>query len=253
MLSCDMTTKERIHYFLGKYQSFWFVAFLIFITAYILILSLMDGHIHIDEIKSYGLILVGYSLALDAIFVRRCFYKKKLRRKATAERKKITKKVKKMLNDPTYQRTKSKTHNILERKETYEVAEILPLIGTPFVDLNGDEVKMNSGRLHTFRNSIYCTCCGLKATYFAKERHGGDLRYHLNLYGIDSDGDEVLFTKDHIVPKSKGGRNSRQNYQTMCSPCNALKGNNHTKKGDQSGADSHSSSTKGQEQRVTSS
>lgn len=30
-------------------------------------------------------------------------------------------------------------------------------------------------------------------------------------------------TKDHIMPKSKGGADSLSNYQTMCLPCNEAK------------------------------
>lgn len=33
----------------------------------------------------------------------------------------------------------------------------------------------------------------------------------------------MLFTKDHIHPRSKGGANSLKNYQPMCSPCNGAK------------------------------
>ena len=45
------------------------------------------------------------------------------------------------------------------------------------------------------------------------------------MYGVKN-GEEVLFTKDHIIPKSKGGKNHISNYQTMCEPCNSEKGNN---------------------------
>lgn len=31
-------------------------------------------------------------------------------------------------------------------------------------------------------------------------------------------------TKDHIVPKSKGGPDKIENYQTMCTECNCIKG-----------------------------
>jgi hypothetical protein len=48
-------------------------------------------------------------------------------------------------------------------------------------------------------------------------------KYHLNMYGIDANGEEVLFTVDHIVPESKGGKRHLNNLQTMCYPCNQRK------------------------------
>ena len=46
----------------------------------------------------------------------------------------------------------------------------------------------------------------------------------MNLYAINEKGEEVLMTKDHIEPKSLGGKNSLNNYQTMCTICNCEKG-----------------------------
>jgi hypothetical protein len=48
---------------------------------------------------------------------------------------------------------------------------------------------------------------------------------HFNLYGI-VDGKYVLMTKDHKVPRSKGGPEKMSNMQTMCTHCNARKRNN---------------------------
>ena len=40
----------------------------------------------------------------------------------------------------------------------------------------------------------------------------------------EKNGELILFTKDHRVPKSKGGKNNLSNYQTACERCNILKG-----------------------------
>lgn len=46
---------------------------------------------------------------------------------------------------------------------------------------------------------------------------------HFNLYA-EKDGESRLMTKDHIIPKSKGGKNHLDNLQTMCDHCNSKKG-----------------------------
>lgn len=90
-------------------------------------------------------------------------------------------------------------------------------------------VNMNSDRYKVFfEKGTTCVNCGLEGQYFWLEAYDADaLRnvYHFNLYGLDKDGNEILMTKDHIVPKSKGGINSVENYQPMCVYCNSQKGN----------------------------
>ena len=46
---------------------------------------------------------------------------------------------------------------------------------------------------------------------------------HLDLYGIDKDGDLHMITIDHIKPKSKGGPDHVSNYAPMCYVCNQTK------------------------------
>ena len=99
----------------------------------------------------------------------------------------------------------------------------------PF-EINGEihHVKMNSQRYHTFKNTgTNCVKCGLKGKFFALEKSPYDKHpyYHFNLYGFDENDNEILFTKDHIIPKSLGGKDHIDNYQTMCSICNGTKGN----------------------------
>lgn len=94
----------------------------------------------------------------------------------------------------------------------------------------GHMVKMHSQRYQLFASKgVICVECGLAGKFFALESHSyksGVRRFHLNLYGILPGGKERLMTKDHIIPKSKGGRNHMDNYQTMCTVCNREKGDN---------------------------
>lgn len=85
--------------------------------------------------------------------------------------------------------------------------------------------KANSFRYEVFRESCECTMCGLMGVMFVLERHAmqPDSNPHFNLYGI-KENEFILMTKDHIFPKSKGGKDHIYNLQTMCQPCNTEKG-----------------------------
>jgi 5-methylcytosine-specific restriction endonuclease McrA len=101
------------------------------------------------------------------------------------------------------------------------------------------KVKLASQRYRIFYedyqkdNQISCKRCGIVATHFALEQHAhqtkfsnfNPVRFHFNLYGLDQYGNEILFTKDHIVPISKGGDNHIDNLQVLCTHCNLKKGN----------------------------
>ena len=99
----------------------------------------------------------------------------------------------------------------------------------------GEVVRVKSLRLKTF--AAYEPCCsspdcGLQASYFAVERslgkRGAPARegesFHLNLYGINPQGQEVRFTHDHTVARALGGADDDTNTSTMCEPCNKRKG-----------------------------
>ena len=125
---------------------------------------------------------------------------------------------------------------VMLRKECYPVDRVLPFVifepkkigrfaNDQKMDFNGDLIKMASDRYKLFATKgLKCCCCGITGMYFAKERFRQNKVYHFNLYGIDEDGNEVLITKDHIFPKSKGGPDSLENYQVMCYTCNEVKG-----------------------------
>jgi len=102
------------------------------------------------------------------------------------------------------------------------------------------EVWMTSLRYQVFATKgTKCIACGLEGNFFALERHpnkqiNASDRPHFNLYGFNDDGEEVLITKDHIIPRSKGGSDKLENLQTMCYSCNWLKSDGKIEQGNNS-------------------
>lgn len=89
-------------------------------------------------------------------------------------------------------------------------------------------VKMFSFRYWLFKNKgTKCCTCGIEGDHFHLERGASSNnktdRLHFNLYATAPDGSEILMTKDHIHPRSKGGGDYLGNFQTMCTICNAEK------------------------------
>ena len=87
-------------------------------------------------------------------------------------------------------------------------------------------VTMGSHRYQLFAlKGTNCVKCGIKGKFFALEQGvtNNNLKFHFNLYGIDDDGNDIMITKDHIIPRSKGGRNVLDNYQPLCYNCNQHK------------------------------
>lgn len=122
-----------------------------------------------------------------------------------------------------------------QRKSVHSIEEVYNAVkdvldpnekGTRIM-FDGDNIKGNSQRYQVFfMKGMKCVRCGIEGKFFAKEKDAHARSYHLNLYAIDENGEEVLMTKDHIIPKSKGGPNKLSNYQCMCVRCNVKKGNN---------------------------
>jgi len=97
---------------------------------------------------------------------------------------------------------------------------------------HGYSLNITSLRLKNFARAkrdnqkICCVNCGLEASFFSVDSFTGtNVRpgAHLNLYGINSNGDEVLFTHDHILARGLGGSDNLKNTQVMCLNCNAKK------------------------------
>jgi len=126
------------------------------------------------------------------------------------------------------------------RLGTYTLEEVLPYVildadklpnvadrGSMLIKVyTGYELKMNTKNLQLYvTKGTACAECGVEAKFFAVETQYSDLpdQYpHLNLYTEDN----VLFTKDHIIPKAAGGSNSLKNLQPMCLTCNGEKADN---------------------------
>lgn len=93
------------------------------------------------------------------------------------------------------------------------------------VNVKGYKIFSKDDRyLNFIVNGTKCAKCGLEGRYCKLESRGRGP--HLNVYGIDEQGEEVILTKDHIYPKSKGGLNCINNYQVLCSKCNREKADN---------------------------
>lgn len=122
-----------------------------------------------------------------------------------------------------------------ERKRTVHLGEFSPEDVFPFItteDVKREyrvgndvyQVRMNSDRYFVFKANSCCVACGIQGTKMILDLNPGDQSPHFNFYAVE-DGRLILMTKDHILAKSKGGQDALENYATMCSACNNLKGN----------------------------
>lgn len=120
----------------------------------------------------------------------------------------------------------------------YSVNEVFEMLGTEALNISevskssresmeveGFQVYRRSMRYATFyQKGCKCVKCGKEGTYFQldADREGGNIenRRHFNLYAEDG----TLMTKDHILPKKWGGKDTIDNFQTMCKDCNEAKG-----------------------------
>jgi 5-methylcytosine-specific restriction endonuclease McrA len=127
------------------------------------------------------------------------------------------------------------------RKSTVPIQDVLPFVifgpkqrkKACYKVYDGTRINMSSLRYQLFsQKGTICVSCGIEGKFFAIERPYSAEKpsgWHFNLYALNSQGHEVLMTKDHIVPRSKGGPDTLENFQTMCTKCNHKKGNQEEK------------------------
>ena len=108
----------------------------------------------------------------------------------------------------------------------FKPEEVLPFVFQVKEKIYGDQkIRMTSLRYRLFATKgLVCANCGIIGQHFSLEKHKNDEkgRYHFNLYAVDN-GTPVMMTKDHIIPKSKGGSDKLENLQPMCIKCNGNK------------------------------
>ena len=95
------------------------------------------------------------------------------------------------------------------------------LIKSDSIEFNGYQIYKDSWRYRTFyQKGLRCACCGRIGTYFKLKADSKNIeRAHFNLFSEEG----TLMTKDHIIPRSKGGPDCIENFQTMCEECNKKK------------------------------
>jgi hypothetical protein len=112
---------------------------------------------------------------------------------------------------------------IVSREYSWVVKEYSQILSGDLLSFGNILINLNEDRLTCFKvRGLSCAGCNKKGEIFALEyiKSKSYEGYSLNLYSSDG----TYFTKDHIIPKSLGGKDSIQNYQTMCWKCNSLKG-----------------------------
>lgn len=111
---------------------------------------------------------------------------------------------------------------ILRRFQIAEIHEMI-IAGNNKLEfqIDGENYRcwLDSIRLKLFSlKGICCVKCGRKGKYYLAEFNGNP-HPCLNLYASG----QILMTKDHIFPRSKGGSDRIDNLETMCARCNSKK------------------------------
>lgn len=96
--------------------------------------------------------------------------------------------------------------------------------------VRGRRVDRPSGWLlfhHMKGQPIRCHFCGCEADKWVAEKGRRDHQGNpvLNLHATSVTGASVMMTRDHIIPKSLGGKDTVANLRPACGPCNEQRSN----------------------------
>jgi hypothetical protein len=124
---------------------------------------------------------------------------------------------------------------IVASKGIFSIDDVLPMVSLTYegpepILFRKTPVNFHNQRLKVFKlDGIQCRECGLEGQYFELVKLSTKPLWALHLYA-EKDDKKILFTKDHIVPRSRGGSEELSNFQTLCYPCNRDKDDFHPEK-----------------------
>jgi len=136
------------------------------------------------------------------------------------------------------QMARSLKHNAYKHHREYKhyglfypddvLRKVSPSTDTKDLEINNIKHRVNfkSLRLQCFKRSRVCIKCGKIGTIMSLDKFRKESKLphaHFNLYAEGPEGILTIMTKDHIIPKSKGGKDHLSNLQTMCIVCNMKK------------------------------
>jgi hypothetical protein len=121
--------------------------------------------------------------------------------------------------------------------ENFSSNLILPEPWTASSPFTSDEVHnaakrarghaIGSLRWDIFKQFPFCVFCETNMTHvIVWQEDKGNRQIHVDAAGLYND-QWVMFTIDHHIPRSNGGKNTRDNLQPACASCNNKKGNSH--------------------------